>query len=76
MLTASLSEAQTELARWKAALAAIAEGQSYQMGKTALTRADLDRVVGMVERYQDEVNRWTRGTGAGGRVRRIIPQDL
>ena len=76
MLTASLSEAQTELARWKAALAAIAEGQSYQMKSTTLTRADIREVRLMVETYQDEVNRWTRGTGGGGRVRRIIPQDL
>lgn len=72
----ALAKAQRKLALWEAAEDAIAEGQGYQMGKTALTRADLAQVHKMVDYYTDQVSRLAAGRGAGGRVRRIIPQDL
>ncbi len=77
MSETALQKAQRKLALWEAAEDAIAEGQAYQMKSTTLTRADLDKVHRMVEYYTDQVARLSAGRSAtGGRVRRIIPQDM
>ena len=72
----TLAEAEEKLALWQEALDACAEGQSYQMGKTMLTRVDVDKCLRMVKYYQGEVDRLTAGRGRGARVMRVVPRDM
>lgn len=72
----TLAEAEEKVALWQDALDACAESQSYQMGKTTLTRVDVDRCLRMVQYYQGEVDRLTAGRGRGARVMRVIPRDI
>ena len=67
------TEAQTELAVWKAALSAIAGGQEYSMpdGRT-MKKADLAQVLKMVDYFGNLVSTLTRGTM---RTYNVIPLD-
>lgn len=71
-----LSEAEAKLLLWESALDAISQGQEYTVGKTTLTRVDVDKCLKMVQYYQGEVLRLTAGRGRGARVFRVIPRDF
>ena len=72
----ALQKARRKLALWEAAEDAIAEGQSYQIKTTTLTRAALGKVREMVQYYEGEVSRLTTGRRRGARVMRFIPYDV
>lgn len=60
---------------WELALDAVSAGQQYQIGKTNLTRVDLDKCLKMIKFYQGEVSRLTRGGRPGARMLRAVPRD-
>ena len=72
----TLTEAQAKLEIWQAALDACAEGQSYQMKSTTLTRVDVDKCLQMVKYYEGQVERLGQTRGRGARVMRVVPRDL
>ncbi|MCE5200552.1 MAG: DUF6148 family protein [Armatimonadota bacterium] len=76
MAETELQKARRKLALWEAAEDAIAGSQEYQIDGRRLTRANLNEVQRMVHYYENKVARLAAGRGPGGRVRRIIPQDL
>ncbi len=70
------AEALTLANMWQTALNEIAtEGQSYTIGRTILTHADLDKCKKMVNYYMGEYVRMTNGQRAGARHLRIIPRE-
>ena len=67
------AEAESELVTWKAALKAIAGGQSYTLPDgQSMTKANLPEVRGMVEYFGNQVDRLTRGSM---RTYHVIPLD-
>ena len=73
----TLAEAQTELARWKAAVAALASSQSYTIGQRTLTRVNLDEARQMVTYFAGLADQISSGATSGGvRVIRAVPRDL
>ena len=68
-LTVTLSDAQTNLAKWVAASAALAEGQSFGMGGRTLTLSDAAQVREMISYWSGiEANLLT--AQATGKTRR------
>lgn len=70
-----LEQATVRLTLWRRALDACASGQHYQVGRTQLSRVDVDKCRRMVRYYESEVERLTRGGRRGARVMRVVPQD-
>jgi hypothetical protein len=72
----TLSEAQTELAAWKAAVAALATSQSYTIGQRTLTRVQIAEARAMVKYFAGIVSALSGSGTAGVSARRIVPRDL
>lgn len=70
-----LAQARTYLSQWREALAEARE-YSYTMGKTSVQRARVDECLKMIRYWQNEIQRLLGGRPPGGRVRRIIAQDM
>lgn len=66
----TLATAQSQLALWVAAEAAIATNQAYSVGGRALTRANLREVGERIAFYQRLVAQLERG---GVRIRQGVP---
>lgn len=72
----TLEEAKTSLAMWIEAEAAVATGQSYQIGTRRLTRASLREIAERIRFWRNEVERLQSRRGKGMRVMRAVPRDL
>jgi hypothetical protein len=72
----TLTVAQAHLDAWLAADLALATSQSYQMGDTKLTRADLPAISKQITFWRKEVANLTAGRKSGPRVMRVVPRDL
>ncbi|MDX8367772.1 DUF6148 family protein [Cytobacillus sp. IB215665] len=68
-----LATAKKHLDAWLEAELAVSTGQSYRMGPSQLTRADLGEIRKQVEYWKREVIRLQSGKR---RARRIVPRDL
>lgn len=64
------TQAETQLALWLAADAAVAGGQSYSIGQRSLTRADAKEIRENIDYWDAKVRRLARG---GARVRQGTP---
>lgn len=68
-----LLEAKQELAELKKAKSKILEAQSYSIGTSQLTRADLKEISEQISVYENAINDFeTRGTGRR-RTKRVVP---
>lgn len=72
----TLAEAQTALAEWKAAVAALASSQSYTIGTRQLTRVNLAEARAMVKYFAGIVDALSGTRSAGVRAVRAVPRDL
>lgn len=70
----TLAQAQTHLDAWLAADVAVATGQSYQIGGRSLTRADAKEIRANIDYWEGKVQRLSRSTSGGARVRYGVPQ--
>lgn len=69
----SLETAREHLEEWLEAELKVTQGQSYTIGKRALTRADLAEIRKTIDYWENKVNMLeTRG---GRRNYRIVPRD-
>lgn len=65
----SKAQAETQLALWIAADAALAAGQSYSIAGRALTRVDAEQVRANIDYWDRRVNTMADGRTGGARVR-------
>ena len=72
----SLVEAQAQLTAWKAAVAALASSQSYQIGQRQLTRVDLADARAIVKYFAGIVDALSGTRSAGVRAVSAVPRDL
>ena len=74
----TLEEARTRLKMWLDAEAAVATGQSYQLGSKRLDRANLYQIREEIHMWKKEVEDLEAIQRIGGRrkVFRITPRDL
>jgi hypothetical protein len=72
----TLAEAQTALAEWKSAVAALATSQSYQIGQRQLTRVNLVEAREQVKYFAAICTALSGSGTAGVSARRIVPRDL
>lgn len=70
MTAISAATAQAQLDLWVAASAAVAKGQSYQIGDRALTRADAAQIREMITFWEAKLS--AANSGRGGPVLRGI----
>ncbi|MCK9994353.1 MAG: hypothetical protein Dbin4_02873 [Alphaproteobacteria bacterium] len=65
----TLAQAETQLALWIAADAALATAQSYRIGERQLTRADAEQVRANITYWENRVMALSDGRSRGMRVR-------
>ena len=65
----TLAQAETQLALWIAADAALATAQSYRIGERQLTRADAEQVRANINYWEKKVMALSDGRTGGARVR-------
>jgi uncharacterized protein DUF6148 len=68
----TLDQAETALAAWIAADAAVATGQSYTMAGRSLTRANAGEITAKIKFWDRQVKRLTDG---GISIRQVTPVD-
>lgn len=66
----TLAQANSQLALWLEADAAVATGQSYSIAGRSLTRANAGEITEKIKFWEAKVNRLTRG---GIRIRGATP---
>jgi hypothetical protein len=57
----TLAQAESQLALWLAADAAVATGQSYGHGQSSLTRADAGKITDKIEYWGKKVSQLSNG---------------
>lgn len=72
----TLPEAKGYLQVWVNASLAVATGQSYTIGRRALTRANLSEIKKMIDFWRSEIARLESGRPAGMKILRPIPRDI
>lgn len=72
----TLENARQQLDLWLEASAALATGQSYQIGTRQLTRSNATEVLKMINYWQSTVAQLEAGSGGSMRIRRLVPRDL
>jgi hypothetical protein len=72
----TLSEAQAQLAAWKAAISGLATSQSYTIGQRTLTRVNLGEAREMVTYFAGIVSALQAGQSGRSNMRRVVPRDL
>ena len=70
----TLAQAETQLAAWLEADAAVATGQSYSIGGRTMTRANAAAITEKIQYWSSMVARLSRGTTGGARVRYGVPE--
>ena len=63
------AQAETQLALWIAADAALAAGQSYRLGERQLTRVDAEQVRANIVYWENKVASLSNSRNGGARVR-------
>ena len=71
---AGLTRAQCEaiLEKWRLAMEAVAEGQSYSMGGRSFTLADVNSISTQIEIWESRVKAFAR---SGMDVKKVVPQQ-
>lgn len=69
----TLAQAEAKLAEWMAADTAVAGGQSYMIGGRSLTRANAAEIRKNIDYWNGHVERLSRGSRGGARVRYGVP---
>lgn len=67
----TVTQAETQLALWIAADAALAAGQSYRIGERQLTRVDAEQVRANINYWEKKVMALSDGRTGGMRVRYV-----
>lgn len=70
----TLAQAETQLAAWIEADAAVANNQSYSIGSRSLTRADAGEITDKIRFWQSQVNKLSAKASSRGRVSHVVPQ--
>jgi hypothetical protein len=70
----TLAQAETALANWIAADAAVSGGQSYSIGSRQLTRVNAGEIRDSIEFWESKVNQLSK-SNKGIRVRGATPSD-
>jgi len=70
----TLAQAETQLALWLAADAAVATGQSYGHGQSSLTRADADKITKKIDYWEKKVSQLSANR-RGISIRGAVPND-
>lgn len=72
----TLAEAKDRLKMWLDAEAAVATGQSYQIGTRRLDRANLYQIREQIKMWKKEVEQLEAKAAGGRRIIRVVPRDL
>lgn len=70
----TLTQAQTQLDLWLAADAAVAVGQSYDIGNRRLVRADAAEITSKLEYWSAKVQQLSNSASGRSRARTIVPR--
>lgn len=70
----TLTQAEAQLALWRAADSAVASGQSYSIDNRSLSRVDAAEITRKIDYWDGKVKMLTRAASGRGRTRYVVNQ--